>query len=164
MRLHYFVPSSAILPRGWYQVYASSTILREPLYYLSTSNAILRQDGTICAQVVQLGNYSALASRKILFLERIYNFRWIIDFTSQFLWMNEGKTKKVSVFWLTEQKNSYLCSRTTVPVQCSFSNGEQTFTFFTNFGTIECKVIIVKKILLTKSLLIWHTDMKSRRP
>ena len=36
-----------------YQVSTSSTILREPLYYLRTSSAILRRDGIICPQVVQ---------------------------------------------------------------------------------------------------------------
>ena len=36
-----------------YQVSTSSTILRESLYYLCTSGAKLRQDGIICAQVVQ---------------------------------------------------------------------------------------------------------------
>ena len=35
-----------------YQVSTSSTILREPLFYLRTSSVILRQDGIICPQVV----------------------------------------------------------------------------------------------------------------
>ena len=36
-----------------YQVSTSSTILQESMFYLCTSGAILRQDGTICLQVVQ---------------------------------------------------------------------------------------------------------------
>ena len=35
-----------------YQVYTGSTLLRESLYYLCASSAILQQDGIICAKVV----------------------------------------------------------------------------------------------------------------